>query len=127
MYNGEHREVDYKQIASKEEVKSTVSIGGVEMKIEWDQSKFWLSCFQFKDIFSNAWIAQWITIIACKITGSYWALLSGLVIGVIVEIVKYLIKDNKELKLEERVTSIIAYTLGGMLVFLIDKIVRGII
>ena len=92
--------------------------------MKWNWSKFFASYMQFSNMFAHMWAGQWATLIACKATGSYYALFTGLAVGILMEIYQYFFMDNKELKLEDRVADSSQWGIGGASVWLIDFIIR---
>ena len=62
---------------------------------------------QVTNMLAHIWAGQWVTIIIILVNHSYYALITGLIIGVLMEIKQYFFDDNKELKLGDRIADVL--------------------
>jgi len=83
--------------------------------MEWN--KFIHSYSNFSNCLAHMFVGQYITIIIFLQIHSIYSLLSGLFIGIIVEIYQYYFLDNKDLKIEDRLADISQWTIGGLLTY----------
>jgi uncharacterized membrane protein (UPF0136 family) len=84
--------------------------------MEWN--KFIHSYSNFSNCLAHMFVGQYITIIIFLQIHSIYSLLSGLIAGIIFEIYQYYFRDNKELKIEDRLADISQWMIGSLFAYI---------